>query len=285
MSPADALRIVAPGAHRIVLDANGIAMSALFSTPTLDLPRATIVALHGAGMSSAYFHGQAHPDVSLLTAATRMGYAVLALDRPGYGASADALPDGQSLADQAETVRAALADFTAGNDIGAGLFLLGHSFGGKLALVLAGDAQFCGVEVSGCGHRFAPMAADAKLWQRNWGDLQLYPPRTFTRTGAAVDSPPPLELSETVHWPETFAEVAARIRIPVRLSFAEQERWWRIDPATLDELPALFESAPSIGVARVPHAGHNISLGWAARAYHVSALSFFETCLLDRAAA
>ncbi|WP_327142183.1 alpha/beta hydrolase [Nocardia sp. NBC_01327] len=286
MSRADPIRVVAPGVHRILLDANGIQLSALFSTPALNLPRATIVALHGAGMSSAYFHGLAHPDVSLLTTATRMGYAVLALDRPGYGASADLLPDGQSLAEQVDTVRAALASFTARNDIGAGLFLLGHSFGGKLALTLAGDApEFGGVEVSGCGHRFAPLAPGAKVWKRNWGDLQLYPPGTFTQIGSAVDTPPPLELADTLTWPDTFAEVAARIRIPVQLSFAAQERWWRTDAAALGELPALFESAPRTSVARVPHAGHNISLGWAARAYHAGVLAFFETCLLDRAAA
>ncbi|MFE3190078.1 alpha/beta hydrolase [Nocardia sp. NPDC059240] len=285
MSRGEAVRVVSPGVHRILLDANGITLSALFSTPALDLPRATIVALHGAGMSGAYFHGLAHPDVSLLTTATRMGYAVLALDRPGYGASAEQLPDGQLLAGQVETVRTALADFTAHHDIGAGLFLLGHSFGGKLALALAGDDEFGGVEVSGCGHRFAPLAADAKLWKRNWGDLQLYPPQTFRQAGSAVDTPPPLELAEALGWPAAFAEAAARIRIPVRLSFAEQERWWRTDAATLDELPALFASAPRVSVARIPHAGHNISLGWAARAYHAGALAFFETCLLDRAAA
>lgn len=285
MSSAEAnAAVLTPGVHRIVLDAAGIPISGLFSTPALALPRATIVALHGAGMSGAYFHGRAHPDVSLLSTATRMGYAVLALDRPGYGASVDALPDGQSLTVQAETVRAALDDFTTENETGAGMFLLGHSFGGKLALTLATEAGFSGVDVSGCGHLYAE-DTETKMWQRNWGDLQLYPPGTFARAGAAVDSTPILELVDATAWPQTFAELADRIRIPVRFSFAEQEKWWRTDDAALADLCALLASAPRRGLTRVPHAGHNISLGWAARAYHTSALAFFETCLLDRAAA
>ncbi|MGW0329115.1 MULTISPECIES: alpha/beta hydrolase [unclassified Nocardia] len=285
MSSAEAsAALLSPGVHRITLDAAGIPMSGLLSTPALALPRATIVALHGAGMSAAYFHGRAHPDVSLLSTATRLGYAVLALDRPGYGASVDALPDGQSLTDQAETVRAALADFTADNEVGAGMFLLGHSFGGKLALTMATESEFCGVDVSGCGHLYSE-DTETKMWQRNWGDLQLYPPGTFARSGAAVDSTPMLELVDAAAWPQTFAELADRIRIPVRFSFAEQEKWWRTDDAALADLSALLASAPRRGLTRVPQAGHNISLGWAARAYHTSALAFFETCLLDPIAA
>ncbi|MFD4444198.1 alpha/beta hydrolase [Nocardia sp. NPDC058519] len=276
--------VLSPGVHRITLDAAGIPISGLLSTPALALPRATIVALHGAGMSAAYFHGRAHPDVSLLSTATRLGYAVLALDRPGYGASVDALPDGQSLTDQADTVRAALADFTTDNETGAGMFLLGHSFGGKLALTLATEGEFRGVDVSGCGHLYNE-DTETKMWQRNWGDLQLYPPGTFARAGAAVDSTPILELVDAASWPQTFAELADRIRIPVRFSFAEQEKWWRTDDVALADLAALLASAPRRGLTRVPQAGHNISLGWAARAYHTSALAFFETCLLDRAAA
>ncbi|MET9214917.1 MULTISPECIES: alpha/beta hydrolase [unclassified Nocardia] len=287
MSSAEARSaVLTPGVHRITVDAAGIPLSGLLSTPALALPRATVLALHGAGMSAGYFHGRAHPDVSLLSTATRLGYAVLALDRPGYGDSADALPDGQSLAEQAETIRAGLADFTAGNEIGAGVFLLGHSFGGKLALTLAtDDTTFLGVDVSGCGHLYAEDSLESKAWQRNWGDLQLYPPGTFARAGATVDSPPIQELVDAAAWPQTFAELADRIRIPVRFSFAEQERWWRTDDAALADLVAMLRGAPRRGLTRVPRAGHNISLGWAARAYHTSALAFFETCLLDRAAA
>ncbi len=57
--------------------------------------RATVVALHGGGMSAGYFDGQAHPDLSLLTLGARLGFTVLAVDRPGYGLSAGSCPAGR----------------------------------------------------------------------------------------------------------------------------------------------------------------------------------------------
>nr|BFE73882.1 hypothetical protein GCM10020092_071830 [Actinoplanes digitatis] len=36
---------------------------------------------------------------------------------------------------------------------------------------------------------------------------------------------------------------------------------------------------------RQPDAGHNISLGWAARSYHLRAFAFLEECLGRRAPA
>jgi hypothetical protein len=70
----------------------------------------------------------------------------------------------------------------------------------------------------------------------------------------------------------------------VRLTFAEQELWWHHDEDTVADLAAHFASAPSAAVDRQPGAGHNISLGWAARTYHLRAFAFFEECLARRSA-
>jgi pimeloyl-ACP methyl ester carboxylesterase len=138
------------GVRRLSLPAGDITLSALLAEPahagpshagSSDAgPRATVVALHGSGMSAGYFDGQAHPDLSLLALGARLGYTVLALDRPGYGESAARLPDGAPLANQAALVTAALRAFAAGHQTGAGLFVLAHSHGGKLALTVAADA-------------------------------------------------------------------------------------------------------------------------------------------------
>lgn len=147
--------------RRISLDAAGTALSALVCEPAEGPPRATVVAVHGAGMSAGYFDSQALPDFSLLTLGARLGYTVVALDRPGYGLSTDALPDGQPVAEQAATLAAAVRDFGARYPTGAGTFLLAHSFGGKVALLTAADhapSDLLGVEISGCGHRYAPDA-------------------------------------------------------------------------------------------------------------------------------
>ncbi|MFG2915013.1 alpha/beta hydrolase [Kitasatospora sp. NPDC048298] len=284
---------VSPGVRRIVLDADGAALSALLCEPEHGPARAVVVALHGGGTSASYFDGQADPDQSLLTLGARLGYTVLAVDRPGYRGSAGQFPDGQRLADQAGTVRAALRDFTARHAPGAGLFLLGHSLGGKLALGLAADPDgldLVGLDVSGCGHEYAVdprdiVAPGGKLWRHHWGPVRLYPPDTFRAGGQVVAPMPDREKADAIAWAEDFAALAPRVRVPLRLTFAEYEAWWRHDDRALSDLAARFTAAPRVLVDRQPQAGHNISLGWAARPYHLRALAFLADCLAARAAA
>lgn len=276
------------GVHRITLDAAGVTLSGLLAEPEDGAPRATVVALHGGGMTAGYFDGQAGPGLSLLTLGAGLGLTVLALDRPGYGDSARTLPQGQSLAEQSTTLHAALDAFTGRYATGGGLFLLAHSYGGKLALTAAADdhrGRLLGLDVSGCGHRYAvtpeelPHAHGRVDWRRSWGPLRLYPPSTFRFSQELVAPMPARERHELLGWPRLFPEVAARVRVPVRLTFAEHESLWRHDDEALAELRALF-AAPRVVVERQGGAGHNISLGWAARAYHLRALAFLEECLV-----
>lgn len=284
----------APGIRPVTLDAAGIPLSGLLALPAQPVPRAVVVALHGAGMSAGYFDSRARPGLSLLELGAALGYAVLSLDRPGYGASAGALPEGQELAGQTRTLLAALDGFARTHELGAGYFLVAHSNGGRLALSAAAEGDFApiGVEVGGLGRRFAvepgqlPGAArDLRgQWRRHWGALRFYPPDAF-RLGAELVRPvPALEARETVRWPEAYPGIAARIDVPVRFTFAEQELWWRTDGAALEELLSPLTRAPAEAV-RQPDAGHNISLGWAARTYHLRVLAFLEECLLARDAA
>ncbi|WP_344292350.1 alpha/beta hydrolase [Streptomyces synnematoformans] len=286
MGPAVAVRPV-------TLDAAGVALSALLAGPAAGGdPRALVVAVHGGGMTARYFDAPACPGLSLLRLGAALGYAVLAVDRPGYGASAAALPRGLPLAEQTPLLRAAVAGYAARHPTGAGVFLLAHSFGGKLALSLAAHAgdgdRLLGVDVSGCGRRYAPgvdpgAAGRRADRRRNWGPLRLYPPATF-RTGAAVVAPvPEREAADLARGPELFARIAPRVRVPVRLTFAEHERWWEHGGAEPAAMAACFTAAPRVVVDRRPDAGHNLSLGWAARAYHLGALAFLEECLVPAA--
>jgi hypothetical protein len=93
---------------------------------------------------------------------------------------------------------------------------------------------------------------------------------------------PERERRDASRWPAVFADVAARVTAPVRLTFAEHEAWWRHDDATLTELASRF-TATTPRVEHQPGAGHNISLGWAARSYHLRALAFAEERIADLA--
>lgn len=274
------------GVRRLTLEAAGVTLSCLLAEVPDGEPRATVVAVHGGGMTAGYFDGQAHPDLSLLTLGVRLGFTVLAVDRPGYGLSAGRLPDGQNLTEQSEVLQAALERFASQYSTGAGFFLLAHSYGGKLALVTAARAAGpLALDLSGCGHRYG--AEPAELLRighradrgRNWGPLWLYPPDTFRTIGAVIAPMPAREAAEVARWPAMFEELAPRIRIPVRLTFAEHESWWLYGERDIAELTARLSAAPVVRVERQPDAGHNISLGWAARSYHLRALAFFEECL------
>ncbi|MFF3333578.1 alpha/beta hydrolase [Streptomyces sp. NPDC002888] len=290
----------APGAppspvREITLDAAGIPLSGLLAEPPDGAPpRAVVVAVHGGGMRAGYFDSRALPGLSLLRLGAALGYTVLAVDRPGYGQSAAALPEGQTLFEQSATLHCALAGFARDHRLGAGYFVVAHSNGGKLALAAAADPagdSLIGLDISGLGHLFAvglrrmPGVHSPGEWRRHWGALRLYPPGAFQLGRALVAPVPEREAREGALWPEMYPAIAARVRTPVRFTFAAQEQWWRHDPEATQDLTRRLRAAPRVTVARQPDAGHNISLGWAARTYHLRALAFLEECLLARDAA
>ncbi|MFG3250338.1 alpha/beta fold hydrolase [Streptomyces sp. NPDC048187] len=279
---------MSPGVRHITLTAGSSPVTGLLGEPSHEPSRALVVALHGGGMSARYFDGQAHPDVSLLTLGPRLGYTVLALDRPGYGPRARHRADGLTVTEQVAPVAAAVEEFTARRPGLGGTLLLGHSLGGKLALALAAyrpPATLLGVEVSGVGHRLAVpperagQRAGGSQRRLNWGPLELYPPGTFRASESVVAPMPRREADSVGEWTAGLcADVLPRVRVPVRFTFAEHEAWWRHGPDDVADLADALPAAPRVVVDRLPRAGHNVSLGRAARAYHLQVLAFLEEC-------
>ncbi|WP_331729461.1 lysophospholipase (plasmid) [Streptomyces sp. NBC_01003] len=274
------------GVRPILLDVAGLTLSGLLAEPPDGPPRATVVAVHGGGMRAGYFDGQADADLSLLTLGVRLGFTVLALDRPGYGRSAAQVPAGLTLEEQSAVLSGALDAFADRHTVGRGFLLLAHSYGGMLALTtVARTPGLLALDASGVGHRYAVESAERPRlrrhleWERNWGPLGLYPPGTFRAAEALVAPIPAREAAEVPLWPEMFEELAPRIDIPLRLTFAEHEAWWLHEEPDVADMTSRLAKAPVLRVERQSGAGHNISLGRAARSYHLRALAFFEECL------
>jgi pimeloyl-ACP methyl ester carboxylesterase len=180
------------------LSALGCQLSGLFAAADGD-PRGTLVALHGGGMNASYFHGTAAPELSLLSLGASVGWNVLALDRPGYGASASLPERDGRLSAQTEIVYSALDLLASQQELGRGVCLVGHSYGFKLALHMAAHdrgRELLGVEGSGAARQYRPertqnVSYDSGKIDRElairlfWGDRELYPPETSgVRTGA-----------------------------------------------------------------------------------------------------
>ncbi|WP_280381921.1 alpha/beta hydrolase [Nocardia wallacei] len=292
LTQSDLSAVDDPGPVPVVADVGGIPVSGLLAE--VPSPRAVLVALHGGGTTAAYFDCPGHPELSLLRAAQRLGYTVLALDRPGYGSSGP-------FADELEPPRRRVDLMYGGIDVhlrdrprGAGVFLLAHSAGCELALRMAGEDRgrdLLGLELAGTGRTPHP-AAEGLLGPHAdgtrptgvgpllWRPRRLYPPELVG--GAIIGAPGPrLEAMAFTDWVDhELPRIAARIRIPVRWSVGEYETVWRNDPAELAETATLFGAAPRVVLNLQPNAGHNTSLGYTAAAYHLKVLSFVEECVV-----
>ncbi|MGN5236923.1 alpha/beta hydrolase [Rhodococcus sp. SJ-3] len=277
-----------------VVDIEGIPISGLLlEAPE---PRAVIVALHGGAAFSAYWDCPGHPELSMMRAAALRGYTVLALDRPGYGASrpfAEELRDAQRRAD---LTYAAVDAVLGPSACRTGLFLWGHSVGSELAVRMATDDhghELLGLEISGTGREHHALAAgilgtreryaQAKgVGELIWTPTDLYPPDVVG--GAAIGSrTPDYEADVTAIWPtETFPPLAERVRVPVHYTAGEYEKVWRSDPQALDDVAAMFTASPRVATDRIMRGGHNLSICNVAPEYHHTVMNFIDS-LVERA--
>jgi pimeloyl-ACP methyl ester carboxylesterase len=282
--------------RRVIVEVDGIPLSALVHHAPE--PRAVIVALHGGATTSVYFDAPGHPHLSLVRTAAALGFSVVALDRPGYGASVAHGDSTTSAEQRVEVTYKALDELLAERPVGAGLFVVAHSRGCDLGIRLAGEergAELLGLEIAGTGRHYS--AHTLAVWEarRNglrpeestrfrdllWGPARLYPPE-FASAAGIVTRGPAYDSVEGETWPDDFPDLAARVRIPVEVTIGEYDLWWAAGPSALTDLGTLFSAAPRVELNEQAGVGHNLSLGWGATAYHLRVLSFVEECIQAR---
>ncbi|UXA20870.1 alpha/beta hydrolase [Mycobacterium sp. SMC-4] len=255
-------------------------------------PRAILVAVHGGATASVYFDCPGHPRLSLLRAAAAHGVTAIALDRPGYGASALHQQQFDDPDRRVAFAFGAVDMMLAGVERGAGTFLVGHSAGCELAIRMAvGERrdEVLGLSIAGTGLRYCAEALaiikDATVTSRPaglrdllWQPTELYPPEVLT--GALSAPGVPYEAKVTANWARRdFPELAARVTAPVQFSVAEHEKVWESTPQASADILALFTGAPRVDLNEMPDSGHNLSVGLSAETYHRQVLAHLDECL------
>jgi pimeloyl-ACP methyl ester carboxylesterase len=288
---------IAMASRSVSIEAGNVKLSGRFLPATNGEPRALLIAVHGGTYTSKYF--DTSPSL-LLEFCASLGYSILALDRPGYG-SATSIPfDQLSFDGQVPVLRQALDEIW--HDYGqqsAGMFLIGHSIGGMISLLLAAEhphERLLGMNMTGSGAlyneqtkaAFASLVSDTPtvmmdiaikvmaMYGPAWSypeELAQYDPERDVPTAV-------IELAEAQTWGARLPQVAANVHIPVQFIVPEYDHIWRAD--ALSHVAEMFSAAPFVDVGVQRLAGHSAELHTMARAFYMKILSFVEECIMYR---
>lgn len=214
-------------------------------------PLSLIVCVHGGGCNGRYFD---LPSYSFTAAALRAGHAVLAIDRPGHGASpalAAMMPLWHTAPLIANVVAKALVAL-GDNKVPVALF--GHSIGGAVAMHCAAQVpdMYACLVTSGIGVR-PTCAAIAWHEKLNAADDIMLPNEFFFGPEGSFDWRAPIairscaepwrkaEIDEVLlEWPSQFKAVAGRIAKPALCILSQHERIWENDAAAIEKIKSGF---------------------------------------------
>jgi pimeloyl-ACP methyl ester carboxylesterase len=258
-----------------------------------------LVALHGGTYTSGYFGVAGGPAGSFLDIAARNGFAVLTVDRPGYGESTLLPEDENTFARQAEILDGVIAEALTVWPA-AGVVLVGHSIGGMIGLEIAArhpQWPLLGVTTSGNGARIPaggaaealgslPLSGVVDLPVPERDGVMFGPAGTFTEAAreAAHGSYAPTPFVELVRAPvwarERLSTVAAAVEVPVLTVLAAHDALWDSSP----EARADYESRFTVPVTApvLPGTGHSVDHHLMGAALDLMQLGFAQECLALR---
>lgn len=285
--------------RRVVLNTGQIKLSGLINCNVATPTRGLILALHGGGYSAGYWNCPVR-GTSLFTLAAKLGYHVLAPDRPGYGLSQDFDPAQLGLNNQVEFLFDAVEAWSHENRFAGPTFVIGHSLGGIIALLMAAHSRalgLCGIDVQGVPiHHSTNAAGDTvnsfsqssthvpaiSAQLRKWlmfGPEDTYEPLSDQHDATLLRPMPVAEYREAIAMPAAWPSVLPSIRTPVQFTVAELEVMQATGWDVIDEVRNLLSDSPHKAMHLQERSGHNASAHKIAPAYHLRALAFFEDCI------
>jgi pimeloyl-ACP methyl ester carboxylesterase len=282
----------------IAADSGSVAVG--YHAPAAAIPGLPLlVALHGGTYTSEYFSVAGGPAGSFLDIAGRNGFAVLTVDRPGYGESTLLPEEENTFARQAEILDGVIAgalDVWPADSV----LLVGHSIGGMVSLEIAARHPrwpLIGVTSSGNGARIPaggaaealgalPLSGVVDLPVPERDGVMFGPPGSFTEAArdAAHGSYAPTPFVELVRAPvwarERLSTVAAAVEVPVLTVLAAYDALW--DSSA--EARADYESRFTVPVSApaLPGTGHSIDHHLMGAALDLMQLGFAQECLALR---
>jgi pimeloyl-ACP methyl ester carboxylesterase len=254
-----------------------------------------IVAVPGGGYNARYFDVEGY---SLLRRGLDNGFAVIALDRPGYGQTP--LPAEKSFAGSAAAISAIIADLWEDHDDGScpGVVVVSHSVGSAITMHIAAAEPswpLLGIALNGVAHDIPPSHAgawdgvasdqpplvldDARRRDSMYGPDETIQADIMERAHASTSPAPVHELFEiTGGWADDVAAVAHQVRVPVHCRIAEFEQFWVPGAAKVAEFAELFDRAAAVDAREVLATGHNIDHHFAGPGLHLEQLAFAWNC-------
>ncbi|KAJ5359039.1 Alpha/Beta hydrolase protein [Penicillium cataractarum] len=296
---------------------NGGILSGRYTFPPRDSKsvqtRPLIVCIPGGSYDSQYFDVQGAQSVFNLSSCLKI--PVIAIDRPGYGASTPA-PDVENAPTYAQAqgkylnsvVFPALWQAFADRAEASAIVLLSHSIGAMMATIAAGsytgleNYPLVGLITSGIGSEieegprqgvlrlldepaefvsFEVTPKDAMMLQLPHMNLTPVEMRQFSEQ---LNQPVPkgeiLDINTT--WLGYWKDYSTNVKVPLFYGLGEFDGLWTCSADAFAVYKAAFPNSPNVTCEMIPMAPHCMELGFQSQAWYMKCFAFAIECIVAK---
>lgn len=272
-----------------------------------------VVCIPGGSYDSRYFDVQGPQSIFNLSCC--LNIPVIAIDRPGYGAST-LIPNVETAPTYAQeqgifmnlTVLPALWQTFGDRAAASAIVLLSHSIGAMIATIATGSYTglesypLAGLITSGIGAelvegprqgminlldegaeliQFEAEPKDAIMLQHP--RMNLAPPEMRQFTEPLNQPVPHGELHDiNITWLDYWKEYSTKVKVPLLYGLGEFDSLWTCSPGTLDAYKNAFPHSPKVTCEMIPMAPHCMELSFQSRAWYMKCFAFAMECTITK---